>query len=76
MDINDSIIKLAMALPHGSRAQNPDVLGEILDEVDAENITEDGVDSAVDDVSDALDLTDEETAWLRRRVRDEVCSHE
>lgn len=72
MDLNDNIIKLAMALPYGSRAQNPDVLGEILDEVDAEGITADGVDSAVDDISDDLDLTDEETIWLRDRLREEV----
>lgn len=76
MDLNDSTIKFAKSLPYGSRVQDPNVIGDILDEVDAEGITEDGVDSAVDDISDVLDLTDEETAWLRHRVRNEVCSHE
>lgn len=72
MDLNDSTIKFAMSLPYGSRVQDPNVIGDILDEVGG--VTEDGVDSAVDDISDALDLTDEETAWLRHRVRREVLS--
>lgn len=72
MDLDDNIITLAMSLPYGSRIKDPNLLGEILDEVDYLNLTLDGVDPVVDDIADAIDLTDEETIWFRRRVREEI----
>ncbi len=75
MDLNDNITALALSLPYGSRIKDPNVLGEVLDEVNAMNLSLEDVDHAVDNISDDLDLTDEETIWLRAHLREGV-SHE
>jgi hypothetical protein len=72
MDLDDNIIALAMSLPYGSRIQDPSLLGEILDEVDHQNLSLEDVDPALDNISDDLDLTDEEAIWLRVRLREEI----
>ncbi len=72
MDIGYLIIELAKNLPYGSRIQDPNLLGEILDEVDHQNLSLEDVDPAVDNISDDLELTDEEAVWLRARLREEI----